>query len=477
MRHFISGGLSTAVWKEVMDLSGGGRSLAVNSLENMGKGQVGILQLMSKVDDPHESLYLQVIDCLKDSLQNCTAIQENNFFWRSDYMIHRTNKYYLSVRTHSRFIQSTESGIGQNLSGAYLADGATYIYQSGKEYNNILPIWNWHRIPGVTSYVQQPLPTVGWNGLPNESNFVGGVSDSKFGVSAMHFKRDGLTAYKAWFFGANGVVCLGAGINSNKNTEVSTTVNQCFLSGEILAGNNAKKIQVAEKKPLIRGDINWVYHGNTGYVFGGSNKIHVSSDLQKGSWRQVHTGGSSELISGKVFNLSIDHGNSPVNASYAYAIYPGMSKDSVAYYAKKSLHRVLRNDSLIQAVQFEKEGIVQAVCYSSGKIAINKVTEFKVDAPCIAMIKQKGNNYILTVSSPPEYGKMLVLNQDGHPEEKDLLPDTSERQSKRMIITLNGHFKGEHCVYNSAKSKTEIVIELPNGSQEGKSVEIEIEKL
>ena len=476
LRNYIIKGLSTAVWKEVMDLSGAGRSLAVNAPENMGKEQISILQLMEKVDASNIDLYSNTIACLKDSSSNCTVMPQNTFFWRSDFMVHRTHHYYASVRTHSRFIQSTESGIGQNISGAYLADGATYLYQSGKEYYNILPIWDWRRIPGITSYTQEQLPSFGWSGLPNESDFVGGVSDTFFGVSAMLFKRDGLSAHKAWFFGPNGIVCLGAGINSNKKSTVSTTINQCFLSGKIVAGINKSKEIVTEKRPLNRSGINWIYHDNTGYVFLQNNKVYVSNDIQKGNWKQVYKGGKDDLITGNVFNLGIDHGSRPQNDSYAYAIYPGIDMDSTGHYAAHPIQKVLRNDTLIQAVQYEKNKMLQAVFYRPGKIAIDESTILETDSPCILMTRQESKNFILTVSSPPEQGKMLTLNQDGHPEAKDLISDLPKKQPKRLTITLNGHFDGDYCVYDSTKNKTDIQIQLPNGMYEGKSIKIVIRK-
>jgi chondroitin AC lyase len=36
-----------------------------------------------------------------------------------------------------------------------------YLYQSGKEYKNIFPFWDWKRIPGTTTLQDdEPLPVL-----------------------------------------------------------------------------------------------------------------------------------------------------------------------------------------------------------------------------------------------------------------------------------------------------------------------------
>jgi len=141
-----------------------------------------------------------------DSIQS-RDWDNNRRFYRAihitgdQHAVNRTDKTYVSVRMCSKEIQSTESDGGVNVLGAHLAEGATYIYQDGKEYENIFPVWDWHRIPGVTAYSNKALPEIKWEGLHNESDFVGGVSDTLNGIATMLFERDNLEARKGWFYG------------------------------------------------------------------------------------------------------------------------------------------------------------------------------------------------------------------------------------------------------------------------------------
>ncbi|MEO9146439.1 MAG: polysaccharide lyase family 8 super-sandwich domain-containing protein [Ginsengibacter sp.] len=470
LKNYILRGLGLVVWKNVMDLSGCGRSLAPGSPEAMGIQTINTISLLSEINPQDKKMYVDYMNRLRGDMSGGQSIPQNTYFWRSDFAVHRNNNYYLSVRTHSRFIQSTESGIGQNVSGAYLADGATYLYQTGKEYHDILPIWNWHRIPGTTSYPEENLPEFGWSGLPNESNFVGGVSDGKYGFSTMLFKRDKLTAYKSWFFGPMGLVCLGAGINSDKNSKVSTTVNQSLVVGNIEVGYNKRQINIANGKSQDRDDIGWVYHDRAGYIFLQKNNVHVGNEEQEGNWKKVYTGGNDKLVKGSIFNLWIDHGNYPNNASYAYAILPNLSLDSLKFYSQHSPVKIVQNDTLIQAVEYPGQGMAQIVFYKKGGIKIKDLGFVETDKACLLMIRKESNNLTLSISTPPEHGKVLKLNYDGHPEPEDSIEAESTRFQQKIIVSLSGHFEGENCRYNSVNNATKIEFEMPEGISEGRSI-------
>ena len=75
-----------------------------------------------------------------------------------------------------------------------------------------------------------------WTHL-GESDFVGGVSDGDMGVVAykMNNDQDGVdvSAKKAWFFLGKEVVCLGSDISTSAGYPLTTTLNQCLLSGNV----------------------------------------------------------------------------------------------------------------------------------------------------------------------------------------------------------------------------------------------------
>ena len=58
-------------------------------------------------------------------------------FYRSDMLVSKTSKAYISVRFSSPRVIATETGNKENLKGYYLGDGVMALMRDGKEYENI----------------------------------------------------------------------------------------------------------------------------------------------------------------------------------------------------------------------------------------------------------------------------------------------------------------------------------------------------
>ena len=81
----------------------------------------------------------------------------NRFFWCSDYMVQRQKDFFASIRMYStRTANTDELTNGENQRSHHIADGATCLMLSGREYFDIYPVWDWRRIPGTT--IEQDLP-------------------------------------------------------------------------------------------------------------------------------------------------------------------------------------------------------------------------------------------------------------------------------------------------------------------------------
>lgn len=444
LRHYILDGLSRVVWKNNMDISGLGRHIVYpNFQSSMGEKVLQLLGLMAKVDPTHSSEYQQTVEFNKSDALQPLFLKGNTYYWRSDFMVNRSNDNYISVRMCSEKIQSTESGVGENLLGAHLSDGATYIYKDGNEYKNIFPVWDWHRIPGVTSYSNKALPEIGWDGLHNESNFVGGVSDTFYGAAGMFFKRDSLQAHKGWFFGPGGLVCLGSGIKSSLKYNVLTTLNQCLLKGPVIVkkGNKAKALLPGQKE--IGNDIKWVYQNGEGYYFFQRENVHVGAVEQAGNWHLIHATAGSEKIHKNVFNLWIDHGVMPTESSYAYMILPVKSEKDLNGFSMHPSVKVIQNTSSLQAVEFDNEQLFQMIFYKPDTL---KVKDFRisVSSPCFLMIQQKAKALQVTVSVPPGFPNNIYL-------------------------LINGHYAGKDCQYLEQKKGTKITFTLPGNELSGRS--------
>lgn len=453
LRNYVLNGLSRVTWKGHMDISGLGRHIVYPGQQNnRGSAVIRLLGIMEKADPAHESDYQQTISFNKNAGTQPSFLSGNTYYWRSAMSVNRSDKSYISTRMCSKEIQSTESGWGVNVLGAHLADGATYIFQDGKEYENIFPVWDWHRIPGVTAYSNKTLPEIKWEGLHNESDFVGGVSDTLNGIAVMLFKRDNLEARKGWFYGPSGVVCLGAGVNSNEDFNVLTSVNQSLLKSSISlrAGRTVRKLTSGQH---ATGDnIKWVSQNGIGYIFLDKEKVYVGGDRQQGNWHRIHINGKTENVQKDIFNLWVDHGNRPQNGSYSFMIASTGDSKELDRMASKPSVKVLKNTSDVQAVYFKESGLTQIIFYRPESIK-NEGLKVSSNAACLAMIRNLNDGQLkISVSVPPQFPGQIDL-------------------------TLNGQFEGENGNYNAALKQTTITFNLPDGAFAGQTTSVIVNKL
>lgn len=441
LRGYVLRGLSRVVWKGVMDISGCGRQLFPDSPEGKGSAVIGILGTMEKADPPYAATYRNYRARLEGKPVPGLQLAENVYFWRSDLMVHRSDAFYSSVRMCSRKIQSTESGNGENLLGYHLSDGTTYIYQTGQEYQNIFPVWNWRHVPGVTCYSELPLPALGWGGLHNGNDFVGGVSDTAFGAVAFLFERNGLSAHKGWFYTDQGLVCLGAGITSARNTPVATTLNQNLFTGSISIKTSGRSKSLGIGQSYDGKNVKWVYEGGTGYVLLENSQIHVSADVQRGSWKRIHAQVKAEPLQSDVFNLWIDHGSAPRGASYAYMILPGARVTDMDRISRKPPVEILENDTTLQAVRLPG-GVVQAIFYQPGELTLDGKTRLRADEPCLVIARSAGKTVTLTAAIPPEMSQVLTLRVQGHYTGENVTYDPASGQSVWQVPFRGGMYAG-----------------------------------
>lgn len=339
----------------------------------------------------------------------------NRCFWRSDLMCHHRPGYYASVRVTSDRVLQTELVNSENTRGRHLADGVNNLYLDGGEYSTIFPVWDWQALPGTTCERNGEVGVQ--NGAVGERPFAGGVSDGVYGVQAMDFARGPLTAQKAWFFFDEAYVCLGSGITCSSDHPVVTSVNQCLLEGEVLVGSLAGGPSPRGETLLNRET--WVHHDGVGYVFPQPTDIALFADTRVGSWSLIGTGPSDE-VRADVFDLRIDHGAGPIDASYAYVVLPGMSARQTSRRASSLGVDILSNTARMQACRHRGAGVTGMVFYEAGTVELAGLPRITVDRPCALLWRDLEDRVSLAAADPSHgvgtltitVGEGMVLTYD-----------------------------------------------------------------
>ena len=360
----------------------------------------------------------------------------NRHFWCSDIMTHHRKAYYTSARMYAVRNVNTDglSGCEEGLKSHYIADGANFVYRTGKEYIDIFPVLDWQKIPGTT--VELGPERSGEPRRKGTTTFVGGVSDGMYGLAAFDFEQDGLTARKSWCFFDAEYVCLGAGITCKSGNPVVTTLNQCHLKGSVTASDGGKRRRLSRGEHVLQNPA-WLYHDKIAYIFPQATDLYVRNDAQSGSWKLISNQSSDEPSTHDIFKAWIDHGQDPENATYAYVVAPGMPVSAVSAYAGKPDVEILSNDPNLQAVRHKKLKITGIAFYKPGALKLSRNLEVGVDRACLVLVRELRGKLAISVSNPRN--KKLTVR-----------------------VNVNRELKG--------KTETQITFDLPGGMAAGQII-------
>lgn len=343
-------------------------------------------------------------------------VEGNRHFWHADFMVHRRKSFAVSVRLASRRLLTADAPCcgGEGRFCHHGAEGAMFMLLDGDEYRDIFPLWNWRHVPGATVEQHQSALDPDLVRAWGEPSFSGGVSDGRNGCVAMMFSRasasgsKGLSARKAWFFFDSRIIALGCAINSSANVPVHTTINQCLQRSDVLLAGRDSPLPQGETG-LTPGATIW--HDNIAYhIISGRTFLEIGE--RTGAWSDCGIG-SEQPFTRRVFSLHIDHGSSPANAEYAYAILPGLSSGRFNS-ATEDLPRILRNDAACQALWHEPMQSLQAVFYESAPLRLPSGFAITPDRPCLLLAEAGGSDGIrFTLADPTQAAGMLTLSISG----------------------------------------------------------------
>jgi chondroitin AC lyase len=357
------------------------------------------LAAMMNIDADNTSFYENERSRV-DSSGSFTVAPFHQHFWKGDYTIHVRPEYSFNVRIASKRTKRSEMGNNENLYGKYLSDGATNIQPTGPEYYNIMPVWEWDKIPGTTAtdHAEDVKMTVNW-GEEGKNEFAGGVSDCTYGATAYQLDYDGVKAKKAWFFFDKEIVALGTDISSSNNEAIVTTLNQTWLEGSVSSSfAGIKKDESAQHKVPAA---SWVQHNNVVYYFPLAQNVGVSTQVQSGSWNKINLSHPKTEVKGNVFKLWLNHGIKPDTASYQYIVLPA-TKNAKSF-DPKSID-ILSNNAKNQAVYHQQLKMLQAAFYSASTL-ISDTYVISVDQPCVLLLKDKK----LYIADPLQQQSMIKV--------------------------------------------------------------------
>ena len=371
------------------------------------------------------------------------AFQGNRYFWRSAIITQHGPNWYLSAKVISTRTTGTEMLNNENLLGFNLPLGATNIMVTGNEYNNIFPVWDWSKIPGVTAVNNESANRLSWY-LFGNNEFGGGVSDGQNGVLAYLHSYNGIQAKKAYFLTNSYMICMGAGITAMRTQEITTSLDQSLANGPVQYGYANAAPRLLNKEELFDTSAAvWVYHNQTGYLLPRGGKGKIQQQQQTGAWKTISTTSAATPVSQNVFSLWLQHGLQPAGDSYVYQVVPGITLNAFTQMAAKPGFTVVENTDTLQAITMGNTNA--AVFYQQGAVNWGNGWQLAADQPAIVLLTIQEHKGSITIADPLYKRKTITIAVN------------------KKIATPAAQFK---------EDRTEITIDLPQGAMQGSSVSV-----
>lgn len=356
-------------------------------------------------------------------------------YFTGDRAVQQRNDYAFTVALCSDRHPSYESINGSNRFSWYAGDGALYLSTNTFDYtfdafNFFLNEKVMMNVPGTTVDTQKRIPWSHRIGIKGLRNFVGSLSvDGKYITAAMDYHgydfhgetspaTDGdygggylphtndLVARKAYFLLDKECVALGAGITSTTGYPVKTVVEDRVLVksedrviGADRAAIDGKELPVCDfEEETYNSPFFASLEGVGGYVF--LEDMNVSAE--KFTVTEYHDYKNGERVATTVydepkryFKLCVEHGENPVDATYAYATLPYATDAELATYAASPEIEIISNTKDCQAIRKKSIGFTSYIFYSAG--ACEEIEAFE---PCIVTVYESGGSLTVSACDP-----------------------------------------------------------------------------
>ena len=322
------------------------------------------------------------------------------YFPYSDFTAYHRKDFSFFLKTISNRTLATESINNENLKGRLLDNGDAYLIKDGTEYFNLMPVWDWELLPGITNFKGK--------GIITRQNFAGGVGDKDFGSTAMDYRvedkenKQSLSAHKFWVCHDDLVVCLIADIRTeNIESEVLTALDQCRWQGDVTVNEPGNILN--EGTHNLR-DVKWIHHNGFGYIPIGTSDLDLCLNTVTGTWTSINHSQSDTPVTEKVFKpVMVHHIINSGSESTGYVLASCKTPQQVKKLAGNPSWKILNNDKTCQAVSF-KDKTLTAAFFSAGSLKIRN-SALIADKPCLILISRDK----LYVSDPNHIGGMIKI--------------------------------------------------------------------
>lgn len=326
-------------------------------------------------------------------------LEGSNYFFRSDYLIHRRQNLYFSFKMCSSRVIGSETINSENLQGLYLGCGVMQYKQSGTEYDDMPGLWNWRRLPGLTAVQDNDsLNASRARKKTNIASTVGAVSDNMNTGVMMSCSSSKLGYLKSVAAIDKQIVFAISKINNRTASPINTTVDSRLYTEPVKVDSRGKKEVFSDGIHQLDG-VSRIVSGDVAYTFFAPQKLTLAIEEKNIPWKSVAVDAKGNA-SGKTVTIYIDHGSAKrCDDKVSYAVSPASETpdfDNGFYSCGHSARDI-------------KSGIVFAWFFAPGRMTVKGIGEISADSKAAVMI----DGSKILVSDPGQKSKVINITVNG----------------------------------------------------------------
>lgn len=356
-----------------------------------------LIGMLKELSPEHAAVFNQIKNS-QDSGKS--AVTGYRYFPASDFSVYHTDEFSFFLKSISDRTLITESINKENIKGRLLNSGDTYLIKDGNEYFNLMPCWDWNKLPGITNF--------NGNAMVERKPFTGNVSDGKSGLAAMDYalvdQHKNVSAHKVWISHKGLVVCLIAGLTAHNITDsLFTVLDQSRWRGNVTFNQPGNLLKEGTN---TLNAVKWLHHSGFAYIPLSPLSMTVKLEKVDGTWKSINNAGSTEKITESIFLPQINHEQKSGIQSLGYVLASSPTPESAARIANQPSWRIVSNTSSIQVLSFT-DGAIFGAFFNKGSVKIDQQL-LSVSMPCLIGILPGG----IYISDPTHKGGAInvVLN-------------------------------------------------------------------
>lgn len=301
-----------------------------------------IRQMADFIDSNSTKLELINLANRLDGNANASALIGNRHFFVSDYQVQRRVNWVAAIKMQSIRTQPIECINKEDQKAEHCGQGVLNLYTGNTyDYEDIFPLLDWQAINGISVEHDIPLEQCTGGDFPwKKLAFVGGVSDTQYGLAMMDTASHNLTAQRSWHFYDDAIIALATNLMLKTSTTAWTTLASRLLpAGEITVGFfNSTIITLPDGHytfPYVQGqtsNVQWIHvsQSDIGYLLQ-SQKQYASLgiELATKTGNYLDIGPFDSNVTARILTIWLDHGRGPYTLDYNYMILPYVSRESI----------------------------------------------------------------------------------------------------------------------------------------------------